>query len=90
MNKALKKSVEAELVSLITSSLVSRNKEAASQIHKSIREAARGVAKKFVKRIPVPAPVKKKTRKSAPSAIKKKTATVRKKNTVSRKTRPKK
>jgi hypothetical protein len=90
MNKALKKSIEAELESLISSILVLKNKEAASQIHKSIREAAKGVAKKFVKRIPAPAAAKKTTRKSAKVPAKKKAAGVRTKRVVKKKTRLKK
>ena len=63
MNKALKKSIEAELNSLVTKTLASRNKVATSKIAKHIREGIKNIARKFVKN--VPATVKKNVKKTA-------------------------
>jgi hypothetical protein len=84
MNKELKKAVEAELSSVLTAALTVRNKTAAADISKNIKESAKALAKKFVKHLP-PVPVEKKTVKKVIKA--KKSATkpvkaVKKENTT--------
>ena len=46
MNKALKKTIEAELTSLVAAALSSRNKAAATAISKNIKDHAKSIAKK--------------------------------------------
>ena len=52
MNKALKKSIETELNLLVTKTLTTRNKKAASEIAKHIREGVKNIARKFAKHVP--------------------------------------
>ena len=49
MNKTLRKAVEAELTTVITATLSSRNKAATAKISKNIREGVKSIAKKFTK-----------------------------------------
>jgi hypothetical protein len=86
MNKALKKSIEAELTSLINAALSARNKMAASKVAKNIKSGAKNLAKKFVKQLPVAksADPRKTTAGAKKSATKKKVA-VKRKTTGTRK-----
>lgn len=73
MNKELKKSIEAELNLLITDCLNKRNKKSADEIARHIKDAARHVARKFVKHLPeTVAKPKTKTATTASAADKKK------------------
>ena len=54
MNKTLRKTVEAELNSVVTAALSSRDKKATAQIRKQITEGVKRIAKKFAKRVRVP------------------------------------
>lgn len=82
MNKELKKSIEAELNLLITDCLNKRNKKSADEIARHIKDAARHVARKFVKHLPAPSKSKtttasadkKKPKSAAKTPAKKKTA----------------
>jgi hypothetical protein len=51
MNKALRKSIETELISMITKTLIGRNKKAAEKSAKQIRSGSKEIAKRFVKSI---------------------------------------
>ena len=68
MNKQLKKTIEAELAALINSVLSVRNKKAAADISKHIKEGVKNLAKKFVKHIPKPA-TSGKTKKAGSSKV---------------------
>lgn len=83
MNKELKKSIEAELNLLITDCLNKRNKKSADEIARHIKDAARHVARKFVKHLPetfskpkttTASADKKKPKSAAKTPAKKKTA----------------
>lgn len=54
MNKILRKTVEAELNSVVTAALSSRDKKATATIKKQIKEGVKGIAKKFAKHVNVP------------------------------------
>lgn len=90
MNKELKKTIEAELNLLITDCLNKRNKKSADEIARHIKDAARHVARKFVKHLPESKPKdkpvkaasaagKKKAEPAVKAAAKKKTAAKKKK-----------
>lgn len=76
MNKELRKKIETELSTLINNALSVHHKQAAAEISKHIRDGVKGIAKKFVKHLPVkpaaakPAPKKKAAGKKV--AVKKK------------------
>lgn len=52
MNKELKKTITAELQELLAGALVKRNSKAAGEITDHIKDAARHLARKFVKNLP--------------------------------------
>jgi len=58
MNKELKKAIEVELHALISAALTVRNKAAAADLTKTIKEHVKVIAKKFVKNLPKAAVVK--------------------------------
>ncbi len=64
MNKQIRKTIEAELYSLIKATLSIRNKKAASAISTNIKESAKNLAKKFIKNTPK-SEVKKATKKGS-------------------------
>lgn len=52
MNKELKKTITAELQEMLAGALVKRNSKAAGEITDHIKDAARHLARKFVKNLP--------------------------------------
>ena len=52
MNKELKKTITTELHDLLAGALVKRNSKAAGEITDHIKDAARHLARKFVKHLP--------------------------------------
>lgn len=58
MNKELKKAIEVELHALISAALTVRNKAAAADLTKTIKDHVKVIAKKFVKNLPKTAVVK--------------------------------
>lgn len=68
MNKELKKTITAELQEMLAGALVKRNSKAAGEITDHIKDAARHLARKFVKNLPGATHVKAKK----PSATEKK------------------
>jgi len=85
MKKLLRKSTEKEIHSVIEKLLQSKDAKAAKSIAKNIGEAARALAKKFVKQLPsapvvkTTAPVAKKKTSSKPAKQPKKAAKAKQK-----------
>lgn len=80
MNKELKKAITTELHDLVANALSKRNMKAAGEIADHIKDAARHIARKFVKHLPENnAPKVKKTTTGSAKTAKKKSATPAKK-----------
>lgn len=80
MNKELKKAITTELHDLVANALSKRNMKAAGEIADHIKDAARHIARKFVKHLPENnVPKVKKANAGTAKTAKKKSATVAKK-----------
>ncbi len=89
MSKDLRKKIETELSSLIKDALLVYDKVAAAEITKHIRDGVKGIAKKFVKNIPMP-PKTKAAKKKVTSSKSKKTTSKKKKPALKKVTSTKK